>query len=98
MKNLVFESLDELMESKKAEETKKVKLANVKDTHAKVEKTAAKKEEQTKEVKIKQAIAALELQKKNAQKPGAKKQTVMQKKADIEAIQKKIDAWKKKLS
>lgn len=98
MKKLVFESLNELFEAKKAAEADdKVKLADVKSEHAKAEKTKAVKPAETKNEKAKQAIAALEVEKKKAQKPGNMKQTQSQKKANIDAIQKKIDAWKKKL-
>jgi len=46
--------------------------------------------------KAKQAIAALEISKKNAQKSGRMRQTNGQKMADIKDIQIKIDAWKLK--
>jgi Na+-transporting methylmalonyl-CoA/oxaloacetate decarboxylase gamma subunit len=97
MKKLVFESLNELFEAKKAETEDKVKTADVKSEHAKTEKSKAVKPTETKNEKAKQAIAALEAEKKKAQKPGNMKQTPSQKKANIEAIQKKIDAWRKKL-
>ena len=38
------------------------------------------------------------IEKKKAQKPGNMKQTPSQKKANVDAIQKKIDAWKKKMA
>jgi hypothetical protein len=101
MKKLVFESLDQLFEAKACEAAAddKPKPENVHKAKAKIEKTKATKlKSQPKDDKIKQAIAALEAEKKKAQKPGAMKQTVGQKKAKIAEIQKKIDAWKKKLA
>lgn len=101
MKNLVFESLDELFENKKAKEAKKEdvsKTTNVSKEKEKTEKTKPIKINQEKNEKIKQAIKALEAELAKAKKPGAMKQTPSQKKAKIEEIQKKIDAWKKKLN
>jgi len=46
--------------------------------------------------KAKQAVAALEIAKKNAQKFGGMRQTLGQKTANVKEIQDKIDAWKKK--
>jgi hypothetical protein len=97
MKKLVFESLNELLESKKAEEKEdQPTMKNVGKEKEKMEKTKPTKVNQDKKEKIDQAIAALEVEKKKAQKPGYMKQTPSQKKANVEAIQKKIDAWKKK--
>jgi hypothetical protein len=97
MKKLVFESLNELLESKKAvEKDDQPTMKNVGKEKEKMEKTKPTKVNQEKKEKIDQAIAALEAEKKKAQKPGSMKQTPSQKKANIEAIQKKIDAWKKK--
>lgn len=98
MKKLVFESLNELFEAKKVEGEDKVKLADTAAVKAKAEKTKATKIKQDANEKAKQAIAALEVEKKKAQKPGYMKQTPSQKKAAIDAIQKKIDAWKKKIA
>jgi len=98
MKKLVFESLNELFEAKKAAETEDApKAENIGKVKDKTEKSKAVKPTETKNEKAKQAIAALEAEKKKAQKPGNMKQTPSQKKANIEAIQKKIDAWRKKL-
>ena len=87
MKKFVVESLDEMFEAKDA-----------KSIHSNIEQTKPKKISQDKQTKIKQAIDALETEKKRAQKPGGMKQTLIQKKSDIAAIQKKIDAWKAKLA
>lgn len=100
MEKLVFESLDELFEAKKIAEEKKrrkPKPTNIKATHAKIEKEKAKKVQQDKKDSIKEKIAALETQKKEARKPGPMKQTKAQKDAKIAEIQKKIDTWNKKL-
>lgn len=99
MRKLVFESLNELFEAKKAtaEKEDKPKTENVDKVKAKSEKSKATKIKQDKNEKAKQAISALEAEKKKAQKPGSMKQTPSQKKAAIEAIQKKINAWKKKM-
>ena len=72
-------------------------MKNVGKEKEKFEKTKATKVNQEKKEKINQAIAALEVEKKKAQKPGTMKQTPIQKKANVAAIQKKIDAWKEKL-
>jgi hypothetical protein len=97
MKKLVFESLNELLESKKAvEKEDQPTMKNVSREKEKAEKTKPTKVNQDKKEKIDQAIAALEVEKKKAQKPGNMKQTPGQKKANVEAIQKKIDAWKEK--
>jgi hypothetical protein len=98
MKKLVFESLNELLEAKKeVEKEDKPSMRNVAAEKAKLEKTKATKIKMEKKEKILQAIKALEEQKKKAQKPGSMRQTPSQKKANIDAIQKKIDAWKAKL-
>ena len=97
MKKLVFESLNELLESKKEmEKEDKPSMKNVGNEKDKLEKTKATKMKMEKKDKIDQAVAALEVEKKKAQKPGSMKQTPSQKKANVEAIQKKIDAWKEK--
>jgi len=87
---LVFESLEELFEAKK-------KMANVKDTHKKYEKTKAQKmKDQSKKEKAEQAIKGLEDQLAKAKKPGAFK-TTAEKNAKIKELQEKIDTWKNKL-
>jgi hypothetical protein len=48
--------------------------------------------------KANQAITALEIAKKNAQNFGGMRQTLGQKNANVAEIQKKIDAWKKKIA
>ena len=99
MKNLVFESLDELFEAKQADEKEdKPKARNVHSEKAKTEKTKAiKLKDQSKAEKAKQAIAALKSELAKAKKPGAYK-TLSQKKAKVEEIEQKIKSWEKKLS
>lgn len=86
MKNLVFESLDELLEAKKAKSAKE-----------EIEKSEPKKVAQSKKDKIDQAIKALEKQLKDVKAPGKMKETSIHKKAKIAEIEKKIEDWKKKL-
>ena len=106
MKNLVFESLDELFESKKAEaEAKekkakddKAKPANIHKEKAKAEKKKATKlKMQPKKEKYEQAIKGLETELAKAKKPGAFK-LVSDKKMKVKELQDKINAWKEKLA
>ena len=98
MKNLVFESLDELFENKKAQQKKedKTKLANISTSKAKLEKSKELKFEQNKIEKAKQAINALKKELTKAKKPGAFK-TLTAKNAKIKELENKIKAWEKKL-
>ena len=103
MKNLVFESLDELFESKKKVAEKrekkedKPKPTNPAKEKAKAEKKKPIKVDQGKKEKYEQAIKALEAELAKAKKPGAFK-TTAQKNAKIGEIQEKITAWKAKLA
>lgn len=103
MKNLVFESLDELFESKKAEVKEKPKKedkpkpTNPAKEKAKAEKKKPIKVDQGKKEKYEQAIKALEAELTKAKKPGAFK-TTAQKNAKIDELQEKIKAWKEKLA
>jgi len=103
MKNLVFESLDELFESKKAEAKEKPKKedkpkpTNAAKEKAKAEKKKPVKVDQGKKEKYEQAIKGLEAELAKAKKPGAFK-LVSDKKMKIQELQDKIKAWKKKLA
>lgn len=103
MKNLVFESLDELFESKKKVAEKrekkedKPKPTNPAKEKAKAEKKKPVKVDQGKKEKYEQAIKALEAELAKAKKPGAFK-TTAQKNAKIGEIREKITAWKAKLA
>jgi len=88
MKNLVFESLDELLESKK--------LVDVKATHEKIEKSSAEKQRETKKLKVERAVETLKNEIIKAKKPGAFK-TTLQKNAKIKELEEKIKVWKRKL-
>jgi len=113
MKNLVFESIDELLESKRLtnakakaaedaekekekEKGKETKLADVKDEHAKVEKTKAVKQKESGDDRAKNAIKSLEKQITDARKPGAF-ETTIEKKVKIKELEAKVEAWKKKM-
>ena len=100
MKKLVFESLDELFESKKAKaepkKEDKPKPASIDKTKAKAEKSKPTKVAQDKKEKAKQAIAALKKLVQDAKKPGAFK-LASQKNAKIKELEEKIKAWEKKL-
>ena len=99
MKNLVFESLDELFEAKKADqEEDKPKPENIAKAKAKIEKSKPTKlKKQPVDEKAKQAIAGLKTELAKAKKPGAFKMTVTQKNAKIKELETKIAAWEKKL-
>jgi len=98
MKKLVFESLDELYESKVKDSKKedKPKSADISKTKEKAEKSKPTKLNQDKKTKAKQAIDALKKEIINAKKPGAFK-TTAQKNAKLKELVDKIKAWEKKL-
>ena len=90
MKNLVFESLDELFENKKA------KPESIEKTHNKYEKGKTIKISQDKKEKGKQAIGGLKKELAKAKKPGAFKSTA-EKNVKIKELQDKIKAWENKI-
>jgi hypothetical protein len=102
MANLVFESLDELFEAKKAVKEEKPakedkpKGVNMPAAKAKIEKEKPKKVKQGTEEKANQAIAGLKAELVKAKKPGAFK-TTAQKNAKIKELGEKIAAWEKKI-
>jgi hypothetical protein len=95
MKKLVFESLDELFESKAKKEDKPQEI-NVKKEKEKIESKKPEKVNQSKDEKATQAIDALKKQVEKAKKPGAFK-TTLEKNAKIKEITDKIKVWEKKL-